>query len=379
MNADRSHPRPEVSVCVVSAFRGGSAWLDVLTALEKQHGVSLSELSSFAESEYRQSQRGIKRVILRLRLFLMFPIYAIVRVVGAAWKPNTVFILNSSPFYLSWLLAWCLRKRAIVLHNDLYPEAAVAAGLIQPSNPIAVLLSAIRRRAVRHSRNVVLAEEHRVALEGVPEQLISVIPTGSGQCGSSAHNTPKHSDGPIEALYCGAIGHVHDIDTFLESTSRYGLPSNLRVTFAVSGTRAQEFRERASAQCKGTIDSGQLVIQGPLSEHDWTDRMARAHIGLVFLNEAGALASVPSKLYGCMAFGQAVLAVAPSTSATARLVDTAHCGWVVPVGRPDLLSAVLGSMGDRNTISARGQRGQSEYATRYSRDAIALQLSLIHI
>jgi len=85
---------------------------------------------------------------------------------------------------------------------------------------------------------------------------------------------------------------------------------------------------------------------------------------------------VPSKLYGILAAGRPVLAVAPETSDVARIVRRYDCGFVADPDDPQAVAAAiheamqsperLAAMGARSRAAARGFE-QSVQLQRYVR------------
>ena len=69
---------------------------------------------------------------------------------------------------------------------------------------------------------------------------------------------------------------------------------------------------------------------------------------------------VPSRLYGILAAGRALIAGADDDSETARLVREIGCGVVVPPGRPALLAAAIRQAATGGLdLGGMGQRGRA--------------------
>ncbi len=362
---------PIVTVRVLSAFRGGGPWLAVLQDLKAGGLFDIAETYSFEEEEYRHARNRTARLAVRIRTFLLFPVKAAWRVALDVGARNTVFILNSSPFFLPWFMGWVLRSRCVILHNDLYPEALVAAGMLRPDGLPFRALRFIRRCTTSACWHVFLSDEP--TRSGPTSTRCRVIPTGSGVASDADRRSFKASSGDVQVLYCGTLGLMHDIDTILTAVSHTGVPDGIQITFRISGARAEEFRIRAALECAQALERRAIVIGGPLSAEEWRTQMERAHVGLVLLSEGGAAASVPSKLYGSLATGQAVLAVVPKDSGTARLVTASRCGWVVPVGDTDGLSAALELIAQRDQLSLKSECALRAHRASFSRSAIADQ------
>ena len=69
---------------------------------------------------------------------------------------------------------------------------------------------------------------------------------------------------------------------------------------------------------------------------------------------------VPSRLYGVLAVGRAVIAAADAESETARVVREAACGLVIPPGRPEVLAQTLREIAaGEHDLAEMGRRGRA--------------------
>jgi len=237
---------------------------------------------------------------------------------------------------------------------DLFPDAMEFAGVLRPGSWGARLLGGITAGALRRcDATVFLGERLRKHTERKygPAQRAVVIPVG-------ADGTPFRDCLPVQAtdqtsitlLYCGNMGRLHDYRTIYDALQllrakedfQAGVMARgrrLRVAIHGNGVGFKKFRALAGA------DSGDaawgLTFGGNLSANAWAKQMCDADIGLVTMSKGAERVLMPSKAYGALVAGQAILAICPNDSDLADLVREHECGWVVSPGDAALLAETL--------------------------------------
>jgi hypothetical protein len=72
-----------------------------------------------------------------------------------------------------------------------------------------------------------------------------------------------------------------------------------------------------------------IAVSPPIQSNNWRATFCEYPIGMVSLSPGGAAVCLPSKIYGIMAGGQAVLAICPIWSDLARIILENKAGWVI--------------------------------------------------
>jgi colanic acid biosynthesis glycosyl transferase WcaI len=99
--------------------------------------------------------------------------------------------------------------------------------------------------------------------------------------------------------------------------------------------------------------------------------LAAADVGLVPLRRGMAATCIPSKVFGIMAAGRAVVAGVEAESETARLVMASDAGLVVPPEDAKALADVIRALyADRARVGSMGAAGRRFVVAHHSRDAI---------
>ena len=102
------------------------------------------------------------------------------------------------------------------------------------------------------------------------------------------------------------------------------------------------------------------------------DSLACCHAAIVSQRAGLEGVAVPSKLYGILASGRAVLAQVPDTSETARVVRERACGLVIRPGDAAALVAAIRRMRDDPvTTGQMGRLAAEASATQYTLAAAA--------
>ncbi|MGF1449648.1 MAG: hypothetical protein ACFB20_09555 [Opitutales bacterium] len=304
-----------------------------------QHaGYDTERFTPIGAETYRRLGSGGRwgRLCLRLRMYLGYAL-------GLVWKAlrtpkEALFVVTSNGFHAPWLAG---ETRALVdapvvhLLYDLFPDALEVAGSLQRASIGSAVIGALQRRTQRVCAGTVylgaFLQAHAQARWGEP-RLGAVIDVSAEPV-----EPPPALEPPGDALvfrYGGQLGWMHEAE-LLADCIRAVLedpPPERPVRFElhVSGARAPWMRE-ALADLPG------VEVGGVLPPDEWKAHASRCHVGLATLLPGGATVCLPSKGYGLMSHGLALLALCPAWSDLARLVAQSRGGWVVPTSPPEHL------------------------------------------
>jgi glycosyltransferase involved in cell wall biosynthesis len=286
-------------------------------------------------------------LIARLGSYVVFPVSAFVKALRD--DDEQILVATTNPFYLPALLVLgrpLHKKRVVALIWDLFPEAAITAGMIGERSLVARLVRGVNRRMLCGADGVVFIGEHMQKYisdkYGVP-RASAVIETGAIDEEFSKVDTTKPPEGSEPergkslALFCegktilsyvGNMGHVHETETLIEAL----LPLVHRaqgwaLVVCASGPGVAKFRRAFSE-----VDPKVVRFEEPLLDHEWAWLMARTDVSFVTLKDAARHTSIPSKTFSAMAANSAVVAVAPRGSDLFLLLKRYGCGEVFEPG-----------------------------------------------
>jgi colanic acid biosynthesis glycosyl transferase WcaI len=224
--------------------------------------------------------------------------------------------------------------------QDMYPEMAVGGDIVRPSFAVR-RWEQMHRWALRQAACVIVLGDdmrERIVAKDIDPARVVVVRTGVRR-----PSQMPAADNPIGreirngfrfvALHAGNLGFYGAWDTLLAAAKRL---ENTGSSIIFVGDGAQ--KERLAAAAYGTQAVRFLPFR-PASEIPYVLSAADIHIVTIKHGLEGVI--VPSKLYGILAAGKPVLAVAPSTTDVARIVTEAGCGVVVDPGDPDGVATAI--------------------------------------
>jgi len=255
---------------------------------------------------------------------------------------SDLIVVHTTPPLLAILvigIAKLKRKRVVYILMDIFPDGLIRLGKISPSNPFIRLWKAYHKKALAHSEKIVaigrdMAEWVKEEVPDIPHERIRIIPLWQDE---KLINPTEFSENPFVVKYnlsnyfvvqfSGNMGLWNDLETVGRAVARCG--DNIKFVFIGDGIRKKELIDSMG---DGINKSLFLPF---LSNDDYAHSVTACHCGLVTLRHEAVGMGVPSKIFGIMAAGIPVLAVAPKTSEIALIVKESECGLVVEPGDVD--------------------------------------------
>lgn len=266
-------------------------------------------------------------------------------------------------------------RRVPFVYNlqDLFPEAAVRLGVLTDRRAIAAferLERWVYRRAARLS---IISEGFRDHLraKGVPDGRIAYIPNyvdideispraRTGNPIRAAHGL----DDTFVIQFSGRMGYSQGLETVIEAWRRLDDLPDTRLMMVGDG----QARPMVIDALRGDPRAVVLPTQ-PRSA--LPDLLGAADVGLAPLRRGMAATCIPSKIFGIMAAARPVIAGVEPHTDTARLVEAAEGGIVVPPEDPAALAAAIRRLHARPTLGrAMGAAGRLHVVGHHGRHAI---------
>ncbi len=298
--------------------------------------------------------------------------------------PDVILALTSPPMIsVLGMLQKQLRTRddgrriALVNHvMDLYPDAAVAMGVLKPDGLGTRVMSAITRRTLRACDALIaLGDDMRGLL------LDRYLPP---ECADRVHVVQPWADhrevfptdrdaNPLRAelglsdsfvlLYSGNFGQAHDVETIVQSIRATRESAGLRWCFTGGGRGMNVLKERSSAE--GWAHVTFLPYQ---PRERLNDLLNLADVHLVSQSPAFTGIVVPSKLFGILAAGKPSLMVGPREAEAARILIEHDAGAVIPPGDVNGMIAAIESLRcNADQCATMGNRARSALVDRYDK------------
>ncbi len=274
---------------------------------------------------------------------------------GMLWKllrRGDVLVAKTDPPLLSILAAPIAKTRRTTLINwqqDVFPEVASHLG----ANPLPRWLDKALRRLRDASlraatMNVSIGSRMReyLAARGIPDSKLCVIENWAD--GDAIQPKPKSAStlrsrmdlsDRFVVCYSGNLGRAHEFDTLLGAAEV--LKRDPAFIFLIIGGGAKMAALKQGVAARALENFRFLPYQ---SRDALGDSLAAADVHVVSLLPALEGLIVPSKLYGILAAGRAVIFIGDADGEVGRVIERARCGKRVAVGDSTALANVLRSL-----------------------------------
>lgn len=293
-------------------------------------GFVVKPIYLLSEQKYRVLAKitGFKKIYLRFQTYIVYPIILFIRALFA--QSGSIFIVTSNTFYAPVLIAFLLRFREIkIIHllYDLYPDAIEVAGITRIDSKISRIVGKITELSQLYCDGTIylgqFLKEHAEYRWGNPKKSEIIHISTDLELYNSDFKDNLNSE-KIIFHYGGQLGYLHDAISLIECVKAAFLTEfkdRIEFNFYVSGAQAvfleQELRDYP------------VRIISAIPSHQWREDIRGFHIGLVSLTPGGASVCLPSKTYGMMAGGMAIIAICPEWSDLAKLVKNCDAGFII--------------------------------------------------
>lgn len=252
------------------------------------------------------------------------------------------------------------RVRRVQWLQDLYPETAVALGVISADGFLTRLARGLRNWSLRHSDLVVTVSAGMQAdLRGRAGQAaVEHIPNWAEDFGALHGGGEK----PFVVGYSGNLGRAHPIDGLLQLA---GMPPDPALRYVISGGGAHYERLRLH------------VTQ--LARQDWTfvayqprehlaELLRRPDLHLVILDPRVERCIFPSKIYGILSAGRPILHLGNPAGEVAALLREHGCGWSVAADAGVAIRARIEELrAAPEALQEAGRRARAAYERHFTR------------
>lgn len=273
------------------------------------------------------------------RVLNQLTFFAAATFAALALKRPDIVVVETDPPFLA-LLGTLARRRfgcpLVVYLQDIYPDVAVALGKLPKGFPTNLLHRWLHGTYRRADQVIVLSQDMRATLRrsGVAEERIAVVPNWA----DAAHIYPidpaenhfrqrQQLNGQFVVMYSGNMGLTQRLDQVLLVADSLRNRRDLMFLLIGGGT-ARPALERQAADLR--LPNVRFLDYQPQSELPHS--LSAADIHLLPVDPRVVPYLMPSKLYGILAAGAPVLAVAPEACELSQIILRERVGFVVPPG-----------------------------------------------
>lgn len=316
---------------------------------------------------------GKRGITPRVFDFTLFYLAAAVRCIILP-RHDVVICFTTPPFIalVGVLLKWIKGTRIVYWTMDLYPDVAVAAGLMRRGSLTWRILQWIDRICLRNSDRVVALGQcmkEVVVDKGANPQSVRTICVWSG---AETFVQRARLENPLRKawdigdrftiLYVGNFGIGHDMGAIAGAVENLKDNDEIRWLFIGEG-KAKPILEERIRMC----GAKNVTLAGYQTREQLADVLDVGDAHLVSLLPGWEGLILPSKFFSVLAAGKPVLWIGPTTSECGTILRANRCGFEVAAGDAELLTQrILQLVADRAECAAMGRRGQAAYGAQYS-------------
>jgi len=288
----------------------------------------------------------------RSRLMNQFSFLLMAALRGSFLPQPDVLFVESHPLFVTLAGGWLKRRlRAPIVLNvsDLWPESAIATGMLSRDSLIVKVAEQVERWAYADAAHIIaMSEGWRDGILKVhphPKR-VTVIRNGVNLA-DFRPPTPEEraaarakfglSD-TFTVIHAGNMSLTYDFDVILEAAAR--LP---KVRFLFAGGGSQLSKVESGIAARGLKN---VHLLGVLPHEQMPSVWAAADVSLVTLaNHSVAGGTLPAKMYESLATGTPLVAAIQGEGAA--MIEAASAGIVVPQGdAPAFAEAIQALAGD---------------------------------
>jgi glycosyltransferase involved in cell wall biosynthesis len=259
----------------------------------------------------------------------------------------------------------------VLLIHDVYPDVAVAAGLLRRSSLLTRFMNfAVKRLYRSMERIIVLGRDMR-------DLVLKKLPPGDGRVEiitnwadtdliqpGRGENRILNELGLANKFvlnYSGNMGRSHNLEALVESAIALSHRDDIHFLIAGSGAK-KDWLVRTVAETNLT----NVTIADRRPRGDLPELLTAGDVAIVSFISGMAGVSVPSRLYNMLAAGLPILALADSHSEVALVINEEVVGLVIPPENvPAFHQAILGMVPHEKIRSDMGQRARHAAETKY--------------
>ncbi len=263
---------------------------------------------------------------------------------------NCFALITTNPPLVPWVAPLAKRVFGVkygILVYDVYPDVMTRMGMIKKGGLIEKILTWFDRNSLMKSDCVITIGEcmKRTVSEHISDtnKPVHVIPNWSDP---EVIKPVNRADNPFAAkydfgdkfvvMYSGSFGATHNIEGIIEAAEKLKDIEEILFVLIGKGTRATEIENLVQEK-----KLPNLIMPGWQSQEMAKYSLAAPDCHIVSLGEDFAGISVPSKTYGALCAGTAVIARCPGNTELSEVVQGNNCGvWVEPNDSDALVAAI---------------------------------------
>jgi len=313
-------------VIVYTASRGYDDPTTRYVSHETRDGVHIRRLplSSFGKGS----------IAIRLLAQALFMVQAVV--LGLFTRSPFHILVSTSPPFAGFggaIISWLRRAPLVWWVMDINPDQLVASGRVSRGSIIVRLFEWMNRYTLRQAKHVIVLDrfmrERMLGKAAIAEQLHVVPPWPHDRFLADiphADNVFRDAhglQGAFVVMYAGNHGYATPVESLLEAARLLEDDPRIKFVFIGGGVRKPFVDEYVAREHPPNVIALPYL---PLSEIRYSLSAADVHIVSIAADGVGIVH--PCKLYGALAIGRPVIAIAPAESYAGDILRQQKVGWL---------------------------------------------------
>lgn len=287
-------------------------------------------------------------------------------------KADVVMAASTPPVAVAWVGSWLARRseaRFVYHKQDIYPDVAVAAGLLR-SAWLATLLRRVDARTERRADRVVVLSRDMAATvrdRGVEkDRIVTINNFDPWTCGGPAAEPPQgptaRAGGPLRVAFAGTLGRFQNIETII--AAMVILRDDPTIAFHFFGDGPLRAPLERQVATRGLTNTRLYGYRPPQEVADFL--RTQADLGIVSLLPGVIRAAYPSRTMSYLRQGCPVLALVDGNSELAEMLVGSGAGiQVEPVGADRLAETIQRLARKPGDLLAARSRAAALYHARF--------------
>ena len=298
----------------------------------------------------------------RLVNYLSYPLLAVPR---ALFIPCDVVLAMTDPPFQGIVGAFvALLKRKPYIYNirDLYPDMAVGGSIVEPGSLVRIWEKLHRWALRRADRVIVLGEDMRARIvsKGVEPSRVRVVRDGAEIPPHDAAMLAADHEvvGAIRGDFSRVLVHAGNIGFYgawksLVAAMRELEKDGIGLVFVGGGAQSRQVRQEAQG-------AHNIRFLEYFAENNIPAVLAAADAHVITIKRGLEGVVVPSKMYGILAAGKPILAVAPSETDVVSLGLRQGFAVAADPDRPEeIVAAARALLSDTNKLRTMGEAARA--------------------
>jgi glycosyltransferase involved in cell wall biosynthesis len=342
-------------------------------AVEELGGMRIKRSRAAQFCQGRIRNKAINGVLFTLRAALYL--------LNAARRRNVVLLTTAPPFLpiLGYLAHVLFGLSYVCVLYDLYPDIAIALGVLPKHHWLAQCWKALNRQILRKAKGIVVlspAMKRQVAAN-YPEIVdkISVIHSWADPESivpiAKEDNWFAHQYNLVNkftVMYSGNMGRCHDIHTILNA-AKYLQNEPIQFVCIGGGAKREELIEEVNR-----LGLQNFLFLPYQEKHVLPYSLTACDLSLVSVDAGMESLVAPSKLYPALATGRPVAVICPKHSYLRQMIANANCGETFEnADSYELAEFILGLSRDRNLAEHMGQSARQYLQSYFTPEVISRQ------